>query len=164
VRETHVQLDDELRREIQIFVGPESAIVHEADSPEVIADVHREPDLLDRQTHPRGECVPFGRHQRDDLVDHHLAEVDHLQPLEGWHPTHGASAAGGEVLARGGVEVAEGGVAAEDEDASGFGGVGEGVAHDEGGEAGVDEEVKGLRDGVEGEERVDGEVFGVFEG
>lgn len=138
--------------------------MHEADSAEVVADVHGEPDLLDRQTHPRGERMPLGRHQRDDLVDHHLPEVDHLQPLEGRHPAHGPAAAGGEVLARGGVEVAEGGVAAEDEDAGGFGGVGERVAHDEGGEAGIDEEVKGLRDGVEGEERVDGEVFGVFEG
>lgn len=164
MRETHVELDDELRGEVQVLVGPESAVVHEADAPEVVADVHGEPDLLDRHTHAVGERVPLGRHQRDDLVDHHFPEVDHLQPLEGRHPAHGAPAARGEVLACGGVEVAEGGVAAEDEDASGFGGVGGSVPHNEGGEAGIDEEVEGLRDGVEGEERVDGEVFGVFEG
>lgn len=138
--------------------------MHEADAPDVIANIHREPDLLDRQTDPIRERVPFRSHQRDDLVDHHLPEVNHLQPLEGRHPTYGAPAAWGEVLASAGVEVAEGGVATEDEDAGGFGGVGESVVHDDGGEAGVDEEVEALRNGVEGEEGVDGEVLGVFDG
>ena len=59
---------------------------------------------------------------------------------------------------------AEGFVAAPDEGAGGFGGVGAGEGDEEGGEARGNEEVEGFGDGVEGDEGGEGEEAGEFEG
>lgn len=67
------------------------------------------------------------------------------------------------VAAVGRVAEAEGAVAAEGEEAGGFGGEGVGVREDHGGNARIGEAVEVFADGVEGDEVRDGEVADCFE-
>lgn len=167
--EEHVELHDEEGGQIEVLLGPEGRVVHELAALPVRGDVDGEPHLLDRQRRRGRQHEAFLLQARDDVFHHAFAEDDHLQPAEAGHETH-FEVSLGLVAALGRVADAEGAIAAEGEDAGGFGREDAGVVEDHGGEVGVGQGVEVFTDGVKGDEVGDGEVanrfkdeFGVLE-
>lgn len=85
VCKAHVELHDEQGGDEEVVVGPESQVVHHPDAARRVADVDREPKLLDDEARRRREEEAFAREAGNDLVHGTLPVDDHAQPAEAGH-------------------------------------------------------------------------------
>ena len=85
----HVKLEEEERRHVEIFVGPELRVVEQTDATFVVADVEHEPAFLDGQAGLRRQEMAFCRQGVDDALDDAFAEDKHTEPAEAGHVADG---------------------------------------------------------------------------
>lgn len=103
VHEAHVQLEEKRSGEEHVLVREVVPIVYQRDPCAVAAEVHQEPELLDRLPCFAGETMACEREEQDDLLDDGFAVVDHLQPAQAGDEADGLAVC--VLLQRGGTGV-----------------------------------------------------------